>query len=186
MKDMNLPNKLTLLRMFLTPFILVFIYFESFRIYALVLFVIAVASDYLDGWFAVKKNMRSRLGNFLDPLSDKILVLTCLTLLSFLELFPLWMVFIILAREFIMNGLRSCLSGKEKIVGANIGGKTKFALQSLVIFLSIIYLSYQTAYQQEFLLLLNVLLIIVVIITIVALLNFIFKNKEPIKELVKN
>ena len=182
---MNLPNKLTMARLLLTPFILACIYFDSLRVYGLLLFMAAVASDYLDGWFAVRKNMKSRLGNFLDPLSDKILVISCLTLLSHMGLFPMWMVFIVMSREFIMNGLRTSLSDESKPVGANMGGKIKFILRSLLIFLSIIYLI-NPVYQKEFLMLLNGLFLFVIIITIAALINFISKNKKLLRELVKN
>lgn len=183
---MNLPNKLTTVRMILTPFVLMLIYLEGFRIYALVLFAVAVITDYFDGWFAVHKNMKSRFGNFLDPVSDKILVLSCLILLASFELFPLWMVLVILAREFIMNGLRSSLSGTDMIVGANMGGKTKFSLQSLVIFLSILYLAFPQKLGQNFVLVLNAMLLLVVVITIITLFNFMIKNKKALKELIKN
>ncbi len=182
---MNIPNKLTLLRLFLTPFILIFIYFEKFRMFALILFSIAVISDYLDGWFAVHKNMKSKFGNFIDPVTDKILIITCLILLSFLGLFPLWIILIIMSREFIMNGLRSVLSEGENIVGANIGGKTKFSLQSFLIFLSIIYLLFPKIYPHEFVVLLNVLLLVVVVISLISLFNFIHKNLKNIKGLLR-
>ena len=156
---MNLANKLTILRLFLIPFILLFIYLEDFRLLALTLFSIAVITDYFDGWIATRKNMRSRFGNFIDPVSDKILIISCLTLLSFLNIFPLWMVFIVIAREFMMNGLRSALSDEKTVVGANKGGKLKFSFQSLLVFLSIVYLTFNRS--QMFLLFLNILFIFV-------------------------
>jgi len=180
---MNLPNKLTTVRMILTPFILMSIYFEGFRIYALVLFAVAVITDYFDGWFAVHKNMKSRFGNFLDPVTDKILILSCFILLSFLEILPLWFVLIILGREFTMNGLRSALSNEKTIIGANIGGKIKFSFQSLLIFLSIIYLIFSN--NSKLLFLLYILTLIVLLISLWGLFNFIFKNKKIIKALIK-
>ena len=130
---MNLPNKLTLLRVILIPFFLLFIYLDMPFNYliALVIFAAASITDALDGKIARARNLVTNFGKFLDPLADKILVLSALTV--FVELDEIHMgaipLIIISAREFMVSGIRLVAAGsKEKIViAANIWGKLKTA-----------------------------------------------------------
>lgn len=128
---MNLPNKLTLLRVFLIPFFLLFVYLKipfHFLI-ALVIFAAASITDALDGKIARKRNLVTNFGKFLDPLADKVLVVAALTV--FVELKEVNMgavpLIIITAREFMVSGLRLLAANSGVVVAAGIWGKLKTA-----------------------------------------------------------
>lgn len=130
---MNLANKLTMFRVIVVPFFVFFMCFSAvpYRfLWALILFALASITDMLDGKVARKYNMVTDFGKFLDPLADKILVAA--TLICFVELgwTSAWVVFIILAREFIVSGIRlvAASSDKKKVIPANIWGKLKTAV----------------------------------------------------------
>ncbi len=140
---MNLPNRLTLLRIALVPFFVFFMCFTAMPLrflWALILFVLASITDLLDGRIARKNNMVTDFGKFLDPLADKILVAA--TLICFVELgwTSAWVVFIILAREFIVSGIRlvAASSDKKKVIPANIWGKLKTAVTMIAIIVILI------------------------------------------------
>lgn len=138
---MNLPNKLTMLRLFLIPFIIFFLYIDSFyaKAFAFILFLLAVATDFLDGKIARSKNIKTGFGIFMDPVADKILVSSLLVVFTGLGLVPAWMTIMIIAREFIISGIRGIRAAEGNIVAANIWGKTKTFFQmfsiSAVLFL---------------------------------------------------
>jgi CDP-diacylglycerol---glycerol-3-phosphate 3-phosphatidyltransferase len=141
---MNLPNALTTLRMFLIPVIVVFYYIDlpgelfgtpmSFVVVA-ALFAVASLTDLLDGMIARKFNMITTYGKFMDPLADKILVVAALLLLVEATLVPAWIVVIIVAREFMVSGLRMMLSDKGVIHAAQWSGKIKAAVTMIAIIL---------------------------------------------------
>lgn len=135
---MNLPNKLTLLRVSLIPFFLLFIYIDIPFHYLIALLIFAAASitDALDGKIARKYNLVTNFGKFLDPLSDKVLVISALTV--FVELDNVKMgaipLIIITAREFMVSGLRLLAADSGIVVAAGIWGKLKtaFTMVSIV------------------------------------------------------
>lgn len=128
---MNLPNKLTLLRVFLIPFFLLFVYIKIPVHYLLALIIFAAASitDALDGKIARKHNLVTNFGKFLDPLADKVLVISALTV--FVEIGDVKMgaipLMIIIAREFMVSGLRLIAADTGVVVAAGIWGKLKTA-----------------------------------------------------------
>ena len=134
---MNLPNKLTLLRVFLIPFFLLFMYLEFTGHYTLALVIFAAASitDALDGKIARKHNLVTNFGKFLDPLADKVLVISALTV--FVELDSVNMgaipLIIIIAREFMVSGLRLLAADGGVVVAAGIWGKLKTAFTMVTI-----------------------------------------------------
>ncbi|MBQ8728148.1 MAG: CDP-alcohol phosphatidyltransferase family protein [Oscillospiraceae bacterium] len=147
---MNLPNKLTLLRILLVPLFVAFslIDFRGHYFAAALVFVIASVTDCLDGYIARKHNLVTDFGKFLDPLADKVLVtaaLMCMlfkseTIFSFLEgwgsvwqLFLIVAVIIIVSREFMVSGLRLVTAGKGVVVPADIWGKLKTAFTMVAI-----------------------------------------------------
>lgn len=134
---MNLPNKLTISRILLAlPFgILLYLPGLYAKIAALVLFLVMVATDILDGIIAVESGLTTVSGKFLDPVADKIMVSVALIVFVEFGLIPAWIAIIILAREFLVTGLRSIASSRGKVIGANIFGKSKFGLQTFAIFL---------------------------------------------------
>lgn len=143
---MNLPNCLTLLRVFLIPVFLVFIYVDSIPfhyLFALVIFAAASITDALDGHIARSRNLVTNFGKFLDPLADKVLVITALTV--FVELDEIKMsaipLIIITAREFMVSGLRLLAAEDGVVVAAGIWGKLKTAFTMVTIVAVLVYLS---------------------------------------------
>lgn len=147
---MTLANKITLARIALVPFFLIFAYIGNAAcdIIALVLFILCSVTDFLDGYVARKYNQVTDFGKFVDPLADKLLV--CAAMVVFVDrgLMAGWMVFIILAREFIITSLRTVAMGKNRVLAAAWSGKVKTCLQIagvIVIFLCTITAGAQPA-----------------------------------------
>ena len=126
---MNLPNKLTMLRIILTPVFLAVLYwgFPGADYAALAIFIIASVTDLLDGKIARKYNLVTDFGKFADPLADKILVVAAM--LWFVERgrMPAWMVMIVITREFAVSGLRMIASDNGRVIAAGWSGKVKTA-----------------------------------------------------------
>lgn len=142
---MNLPNKLTLLRVVLIPFFLLFMYLNIPYHYMLALVIFAAASitDALDGKIARARNLVTNFGKFLDPLADKVLVIAALTV--FVELSEVNMgaipLIIIIAREFMVSGLRLLAANSGIVVAAGIWGKLKTAFTMVAIVVILFWLS---------------------------------------------
>ncbi|MBO5163514.1 MAG: CDP-diacylglycerol--glycerol-3-phosphate 3-phosphatidyltransferase [Ruminococcus sp.] len=142
---MNLPNKLTLLRVALIPFFLLFIYLDVPFHFLLALFIFTAASitDALDGKIARARNLVTNFGKFLDPLADKVLVISALTV--FVELDEVNMgavpLIIITAREFMVSGLRLLAADSGVVVAAGIWGKLKTAFTMVTIVAALLWLS---------------------------------------------
>src|SRR5512145_1039652 len=134
---LNLPNALTLLRIFLVPLLVVVLLtkIQGHVYLGTAIFVIAVVTDYLDGYFARRRNQITRVGILLDPLADKLL--TAAAFLSLVELgaVPAWMVMIVLGREFAVTGLRNVAAGRGVLVPASALGKGKMIAQVVCILL---------------------------------------------------
>jgi len=131
----TVPNLLTFVRLALTPVVAALAYTTTAtgRTWAFGLFLFAMLTDVADGWIARLPGQRSRLGLYLDPVTDKILLLTMFFVLADIDLIPLWMALLMLARELIVGGLRSAAATSGKVVGANWMGKTKACLQTACI-----------------------------------------------------
>ncbi len=135
---MNLANKLTMFRVIIVPF---FVFFMSAEfvplrfLWALILFALASITDMFDGKVARKYNMVTNFGKFLDPLADKILVAAALICFVELKWTYAWVVFVILAREFLVSGIRlvAASSDKKVVIPANIWGKLKTAVTMVAI-----------------------------------------------------
>jgi CDP-diacylglycerol--glycerol-3-phosphate 3-phosphatidyltransferase len=127
----NLPNALTLLRMFLVPLLVVVLLtrVEGHAYLGAAIFGLAVLTDYLDGYFARRRNEVTRLGILLDPLADKLLIAAALLSLVEMGLVPAWMVMIILARELAVTALRNVAAGKGVLIRASGLGKAKMVVQ---------------------------------------------------------
>lgn len=123
----NLPNGLTLLRIFLVPFLLVVLLtkFEGRETVGLLIFLFATATDFFDGWLARRRGEITRLGTLLDPIADKLLISGAFISLVELQLAPAWMVVVILGREFAVSGLRSIASAQGLVIPASGWGKAK-------------------------------------------------------------
>lgn len=143
---MNLPNKLTILRLIATPLFLLALLWSSLPhnfLIALVIFIAASLTDMADGMIARKNNLVTDFGKFLDPLADK--MLTTAAFLGFIGLNigkgTVWVTFIILVREFLITSLRLISAGKGKVIAANIFGKCKTVVQMVTI-ITILFAEY--------------------------------------------
>ena len=123
----NLPNALTLLRIFLVPFLVVVLLtkFEGRETVGLLIFLIATATDFFDGWLARRRGEITTLGTLLDPIADKLLISGAFISLVELGLAPAWMVVVILGREFAVSGLRAIASSRGIVISASGLGKAK-------------------------------------------------------------
>lgn len=175
---MNLPNKLTIFRVILIPFFIVFLLIPITpydKWIALAIFIIASLTDLLDGKIARKYNLVTNFGKFMDPLADKLLVCSALICLIELERIPSWMVIIIIAREFIISGFRLIASDNGVVIAASYWGKFKTTFQMIAVCLmiaDIAALSMVTA----------IVTWIAVILTVVSLIDYLAKNKDVMKE----
>jgi CDP-diacylglycerol--glycerol-3-phosphate 3-phosphatidyltransferase len=139
----NLPNSLTLLRIFLVPFLVVVLLtkFYGREYVGLAIFLIAAITDFLDGYFARRYNRMTRLGALLDPIADKLLMSAAFISLVELGLARAWMIVIIIGREFAVSGLRSIAAQQGVTIAASPLGKGKMISQ--VIAISLLILGYQ-------------------------------------------
>lgn len=128
---MNLPNKLTIARMIAVPFFIVAFMLEYYFV-AFIIFILASLTDMLDGKIARKYNLITNFGKIMDPLADKILVYSafCLMIGTFV---PAWMFIIILAREFVIAGMRTVAASEGIVVAAGMSGKIKTVLQMIAV-----------------------------------------------------
>lgn len=127
---MNTPNKLTMLRVMLVPVFLVFLMVSRIPynfLYALAIFIAASLTDLLDGYLARKNNQVTTFGKFLDPLADKVLVLTAMACFCGAGRFPDWALVIVIAREFAVSGLRLVAVDNGRVIAAGWSGKVKTA-----------------------------------------------------------
>ncbi len=142
---MNLPNKLTLLRVILVPFFLLFMYLKMPFNYviALVIFAAASITDAMDGHIARKNNLVTNFGKFLDPLADKVLVISALCVFVQMPQVPMGAppLIIIIAREFMVSGLRLLAADSGVVVAAGIWGKLKTAFTMVTIIAILLWLS---------------------------------------------
>jgi CDP-diacylglycerol--glycerol-3-phosphate 3-phosphatidyltransferase len=142
---MNLPNTLTITRIFLTPLLVVILLTrtEGKEIYGALIFCIAALTDYFDGYFARKRNQVTTIGKLLDPIADKLLVSSAFISLVELQLAPAWMVVIIVGREFAVSGIRSIAASMGHVMPANWFGKTKMVVQIFTIVVLIVADTYR-------------------------------------------
>ena len=139
---MNIANRLTMLRIVLTFVFMVVLFVHGFwaKVFALVVFIIAAISDYLDGMIAKKKNMITDFGRLMDPIADKILVLAAFATFVQLQLIEAWMFVIIISRELLITSLRLFALNKGKVLSAARAGKHKTVSQMSVIFVILLFI----------------------------------------------
>src|SRR5437016_2577756 len=137
----NLPNSLTLFRIFLVPFMVVVLLTKYSDFLGLAIFLVAAMTDFFDGYFARRMKKMTRLGALLDPIADKLLMSAAFISLVELGLARAWMVVIIIGREFAVSGLRSIAAQQGVTIAASPLGKTKTVSQ--VIAISLLIISYE-------------------------------------------
>ena len=126
---MNLPNKLTLLRIIMIPVFVVLLYldFPFNNLVALAVFILASITDTLDGYIARKYNLITDFGKFMDPIADKLLVTAAMLVFVDWHMMPAWMVIVVVAREFIVSALRLVAANNGRVIAAGWSGKVKTA-----------------------------------------------------------
>lgn len=134
--EMNLPNKLTMMRIFLIPFVMIFVLVESIPhrwLLGMIFFIIASITDMLDGKIARSRNLITDFGKLMDPVADKMLVMSTLVCFVQEEICGAWVVAIILFREFLVTSVRMVAADKGIVIPANIWGKVKTVTQMVAI-----------------------------------------------------
>lgn len=178
---MNLPNKLTIMRVILIPFFVFFLlspYFPAYGNYiAVAIFIVASLTDMLDGKIARKYNLVTNFGKFMDPLADKLLVCSAMICLIELDRLAAWIVIVIIAREFIISGFRLVASDNGVVIAASYWGKFKTTFQMLMVIVLIIDIQ-----MPFFQILGTVLTYVALILTVVSLIDYIVKNKDVLKD----
>ena len=177
---MNLPNKLTVLRVIMIPFFVFFLLWEggqnqTFRLISLAIFIVASLTDLLDGKIARKYNLVTNFGKFMDPLADKLLVCSALICLIELGELPAWMVIIIISREFIISGFRLVASDNGVVIAASYWGKFKTTFQMIAVVLLILDI-------PSLALLTTLCVWIALALTIISLVDYIVQNHKVLTE----
>lgn len=169
---MNLPNKLTMLRVILIPVFVVFMLANITPVdkwIALAIFVVASLTDLADGKIARKYNLVTNFGKFADPLADKLLVCSAMIALIELGRIPAWIVIIIIAREFIISGFRLIASDNGVVIAASYWGKFKTTFQMIMVILMIADISALSIIT-------TIIMYIALVLTIVSLIDYLKKN----------
>ena len=174
---MNLPNKICIARIVMCP-VFFYLFISGNYLASAILYLIAASTDWLDGYIARKYNLVTDLGKFLDPIADKILVLSGMLIAIFLGWggkITVWSAFFILTREFIVTGFRCLAAGKNCVIAADMWGKVKTVVQDVAIFVMLVeYAVFETCYSVY-------LLAVSAILAVISAVNYIYKNKEVLK-----
>lgn len=177
---MNLPNKLTVLRVIMVPFFVFFMLTDvggaANKWIALVLFCVASLTDMLDGKIARARNLVTNFGKFMDPLADKLLVCSAMICLIEMNKLDAWIVIVIISREFIISGFRLVASDSGVVIAASYWGKFKTVFQMAMIIVLIADLG-------GFFDMLGIVLVWAALaLTIISLLDYVFKNKQVLTQ----
>ena len=177
---MNLPNKLTVLRVIMIPVFLVFLLTDcagdASKYIAAAVFVLASLTDMLDGRIARKYNLVTNFGKFMDPLADKLLVCSAMICMIPLGKLQAWFVIVIIAREFIISGFRLVAADNDIVIAASYWGKFKTVSQMFMLILLIADLG------GAFNMIAQVLIWVSLVLTIVSLIDYIAKNVQVLTQ----
>ena len=173
---MNLPNKLTVMRVILIPFFVAALLYDNgssqtMRVVANVIFIVASLTDLFDGKIARKYNLVTNFGKFMDPLADKLLVCSALICLIQLGQLPAWIVIIIISREFIISGFRLVAADNGIVIAASYWGKFKTTFQMIAVILMIFNIPALATVTM-------IMLVIAVVLTVISLVDYVAKNVE--------
>ena len=177
---MNLPNKLTVLRVIMIPFFVAALLYDgganqNMRYLAAALFIIASLTDMLDGKIARKYNLVTNFGKFMDPLADKLLVCSALICMIELRELPAWMVIIIISREFIISGFRLVASDNGVVIAASYWGKFKTTFQMIGVVLLIFNIPALSMVT-------TIVIWIALALTVISLVDYVVKNAGVLTE----
>lgn len=172
---MNTPNKLTVLRVCLIPFFVVFLLMPSLswsHWAALAIFCIASVTDWFDGYLARRDNLVTDFGKFMDPLADKLLVCSAMICMVELDRLPAWIVIIIIAREFVISGFRLIASDNGVVIAANYWGKVKTVCQMFML------IALMADLGGAFVVVEQILIYASLILTVISLATYLWQNKS--------
>lgn len=173
---MNTPNKLTVARMVMVPFLVLFMLTgwggTASRYLSAAIFIAASVTDWLDGYLARKHNLITNFGKFMDPLADKLLVCAAMICLVEAERLSAWIVIIIIAREFIISGFRLIAAENGIVIAANYWGKLKTVSQMIMIILLILN------FGGIFEIISRIFIWLSVALTVISLITYIMQNKN--------
>ncbi len=177
---MNLPNKLTILRVIMIPFFVLALLYDGgenqiLRYVAAAIFIIASLTDMLDGKIARARNLVTNFGKFMDPLADKLLVCSAMICLIELGQLPAWMVIVIISREFIISGFRLIASDNGVVIAASYWGKFKTTFQMIGVVLLIFNIPALST-------LTTIIVWIALALTVISLVDYIVKNAGVLTE----
>ena len=176
---MNLPNKLTVLRVIMIPFFVLFMLTDfagaASKYIALAIFCVASFTDFLDGYLARRDNLVTNFGKFMDPLADKLLVCSALICLIPQGKLETWIVLVIIAREFIISGFRLVASDNGIVIAASYWGKFKTVSHMSMIILLILDIPFIWIVTE-------IVKWIAVVLTIVSLVDYVLKNKQVLTQ----
>ncbi len=180
---MNIPNRLTLIRIFLIP---IFVFLISTNIvqnsymWGLIVFLVASFTDFLDGYIARKQKLVTNFGKLMDPLADKMLVISAMVILVEQGLISGWVVIVIVSRDFIINSIRLMASSKGNVIAADIWGKVKTVFQMLAIIMLLTYKSFFLVSNSRLCEYVKVagdaLIYVAVVLTVISACNYMVKN----------
>lgn len=177
---MNLPNKITVFRVCMIPFFLIFMLVPGIpagKYIAVAIFSIAAASDFLDGYLARKHNLVTDFGKFMDPLADKLLVCSALICFVATQQMPAWIAIVIIAREFIISGFRLIAVENNVVIAANYWGKVKTVLQLFMCIFFIVDFGGTFFNTVE-----QILMYAAAALTVISLADYLYKNRRVLTE----
>ncbi len=190
---MNLPNKLTTIRVIMIPFFVLAMEIDVFgawgRLAAAIIFVLASVTDAMDGHIARKYNLVTNFGKFMDPLADKLLV--CSALICLHERIPAWIIIVIIGRELIISGFRTIAADNRVVIAASMWGKVKTVFQIITIVWLVLDINWLV---QGYIIPIDIplydicgdiLIWISLALTIISMIDYIYKNKNVLKDSTK-
>lgn len=182
---MNLPNKLTLLRVLLIPVFIVFAFIPGvlWDILALFVFWIASFTDFLDGNIARKRGIVTNFGKFMDPLADKLLVTAALSVLAMENTSYIWVLFIITLREYIVAGVRMVAAEGGNVIAASMWGKVKTVVQMVVISIGLFPFEIGQHFMIGSISVLDILMWTTAVLTVISGWDYLGKNLKMFKDI---
>ena len=192
---MNLPNILTLCRILVTPLFIILLFYDHqyAKSWALFIFVVAMLTDIFDGYYARKHNLVTDYGRFLDPLADKVMVLSALISFAVMDVIPYWMVSLIIFRDVFVTGLRMAMSSKNKTMVTSKIAKRKTLSQVLIIIFILFNIGFNTlpiSWIKDLILfskqydLIYYLTLLVTLFTVFTGLTYLYTNRKVIRQFI--
>ena len=191
---LTVPNQLTILRILLAPLFVFFFISDdfSYKFIGTLIYFLAAATDWYDGYIARRLNIVSRWGQFMDPLADKILVSAALVVFAELGFLYWWMVILIVARDFSITFLRMYALKRGKSIVTSVIAKWKTFLQMTAVFILLIYLNFPKAavyyldnYPPPYTSWISILYLLVTLLTVFSGLQYMYENRSHVTELLR-